>query len=100
MTEPDTDATDTANRRRSDRADLNGKVTVQFPSEPLVGPGENISEAGVFFVIDGSLRVQVQIEGREGAIEGELVRIQALSERGGAGIAIRFLEPQPGLVSS
>ena len=86
----DTDDTATDNRRSGERAPLDGRVTVHFPEEPLVGPGENISDAGVFFVVDQNVRVKVEVEGRDGTVEGELVRFQSMGE-GRTGIAIRFV---------
>lgn len=79
----------TESRRSSDRAPLDGSVTVRWPEAPLAGSGENISPQGVFFVADEALKVFVRIPGQEGEVEGELVRIQSMGE-GKTGIAVRF----------
>ncbi len=79
----------TDNRRITERSALDRYVEVRFQSEPMVGPGENISEQGVFFVSDGAVRVTVTIDGQDEEIPGELVRIQAMGE-GRMGIAVRF----------
>ena len=79
-------------RRDGDREELVRSVTVRLDQSDLVGPGQNISTRGVFFVTDRSLRVWVKIEGLEGELEGELVRVQAMAE-GKTGVAIRFDAP-------
>jgi hypothetical protein len=79
-----------ADRRGSDRVALDSEVSVQFDPTPILGPGQNISPEGVFFVAAGSIRVQVTISGRDEAYEGELVRLQSMGE-GKLGLAVRFI---------
>ena len=80
----------TAERRQADRRPLQGEVTVRFELTELVGPGQNISETGVFFVVDRAIPVMVEVEGRDEPRRGELVRVQSMGQDG-TGIAIRFL---------
>jgi hypothetical protein len=84
--------TGVVDRRSGDRDALGGAVVVRFGQLELVGPGQNISPEGVFFVADTSLRVSVSIEGEAEPREGELVRVQTMGE-GRVGVAIRFIGP-------
>lgn len=77
-------------RRRTERGPLAGRVTVEMAPEPIVGPGQNISEEGVFFVAETSLRVRVKIDGEERWLDGEVVRVQSMGE-GRVGMAIKFV---------
>ena len=83
--------------RRSERVDLDRKVTIRLSEQVLVGNGQNISDQGVFFVAGGSLPVAVEIEGRDGILNGELVRTENMGA-GQLGIAVRFDSAQPDLV--
>jgi hypothetical protein len=78
-----------AERRRDGRQAIAGTVTVRLPAQAVVGPGENVSADGVFFVADGSLQVEVTLPGESKARRGELVRVAAMGE-GRVGIAIKF----------
>lgn len=80
---------ETRERRRPERRPLDGEVVVEFSEADLVGPGQNISEAGVFFVTEGSIPVSVRVEGREGLVAGQLVRVESMGA-GKLGIAIKF----------
>lgn len=82
----------TSEHRRHERLNLDCKVTVDLDPLSIVGPGENISREGVFFVIDGRIRATVTIEGRDEVLQGELVRIQSMGA-GRTGIAVRFDDP-------
>ena len=83
--------------RRAKRVDLESKVTIRISDQVLVGNGQNISEQGVFFVAEGRLPVEVQIEGRDGTLAGELVRTENMGS-GQLGIAVRFDEAHADLV--
>lgn len=83
------DDSETAERRQDTRRDLAGKVTVRLPAQGLVGPGENVSPDGVFFVADAALQVEVTLPGESEPRRGELVRLTAMGE-GRVGIAIKF----------
>jgi len=79
----------TAERRQQTRASLSGTVTVRLPEQEVVGPGENVSADGVFFVAEAALRVEVLLPGEELPRRGELVRVTAMGE-GRVGFAVRF----------
>ncbi len=83
-------------RRDNGRKGFARDVTIQFSQAEIVGPGQNISPQGVFFVADTTLRVKVKVDGVEGDLDGELVRVQAMGEDR-VGVAVRFLEPLPDL---
>jgi hypothetical protein len=85
------------NDRRSERHELGGRVTIRFGSDALIGDGQNISEQGVFFVAQGRVPVEVEVEGREGVFLGEVVRTENMGS-GQIGIAVKFDEPNPALV--
>lgn len=76
-------------RRSRERVPLADEVSVCFQHDAIVGPGQNISDEGVFFVTDGAIRVTVHIAGR-GELHGEVVRVQSMGE-GKLGMAIKFL---------
>jgi hypothetical protein len=76
-------------RRRDDRQRLGGTVTVRLPAQAVVGPGENISSDGVFFVTEAALEVEVTLPGEVEARRGELVRLTQIGG-GRVGVAIRF----------
>ncbi len=78
-----------AERRRDDRQAVAGAVRVRLPTQDVVGPGENVSAEGLFFVITGALEVEVTLPGESLVRRGELVRVAAMSE-GRVGIAIKF----------
>lgn len=85
----DNESIETRDRRRGDRKPLDGTVTVQFESQDVQGPGENMSDEGVFFVADAAVRVRVRVDDTEEWRDGEVVRVQAMGE-GRLGIAVRF----------
>ena len=66
-------------------------VTIKISTDEIVGPGQNMSAQGVFFVADTSLKVSVSIQGVAQPVEGHLVRVQQMGE-GKLGIAVRFTE--------
>lgn len=76
------------------RVPMHENVTVQIEAQRIVGPGENISAQGVFFVTEGAIPVTVRIAGVDQVVRGELVRVQTMGE-GRTGIAVRFLTPAP-----
>lgn len=84
----------TDERRDGPRVPMDDNVTVTLLTDVIVGPGQNISPHGVFFVAEASLRVKVQMPGASQAVEGKLVRVQHMGE-GKLGIAVRF-DGQPG----
>lgn len=79
----------TAERRRDDRRDLSGKVTVSVPAQALDGSGENVSDDGLYFVSGSALEVEVQLPGEATPRRGKLVRVAAMAE-GRVGIAVKF----------
>lgn len=79
----------TYERRDGPRLPMDENVTVTLMTDTIVGPGQNISPHGVFFVAEGSLRVKVQMPGGSEPVEGKLVRVQHMGE-GKLGIAVRF----------
>lgn len=87
MTSADPVGTD--DRRGSGRRPAAADVTVVFDGRPLVGPSENLSREGVFFVAEGSLRVRVKVGDGEW-IEGEVVRAQSMGD-GKVGVAVKFV---------
>ena len=82
-------------RRDSPRVLMGETVTVKIHTDTILGPGQNISAQGVFFVADATLHVSVSIQGVAEPVEGHLVRVQHMGE-GKLGIAVRFDE-QPDL---
>ncbi|MBM4062419.1 MAG: PilZ domain-containing protein [Planctomycetes bacterium] len=80
--------------RRDPRHELADQVTIRFEAGAIVGPGQNISQQGVFFTALASIPVTVQIAGREPALRGELVRVETMGD-GRVGLAVRFVEPSP-----
>lgn len=83
--------------RRDPRVDLDGQVTIEFDAGSIVGPGENISQQGVFFTASATLPVTVRIAGKDQTVRGELVRFESMGD-GRVGIAVRFAAPMPELM--
>lgn len=83
--------------RRDPRVELDGEVTIQFDAGSLAGSGQNISVQGVFFTAEAALPVTVRVKGR-GEVTGKLVRVESMGD-GRLGIAVRFDQPQPGLLA-
>jgi hypothetical protein len=94
MTDPDQQI---ASNRRFERVGMDRTVTIRFQGDAIVGSGQNVSEQGVFFVAEGSIPVQVEIEGREGSLPGQLVRIENMGA-GMVGIAVKFDDSHTDLV--
>jgi len=86
-----------ANHRRASRVVMDGEVSIRFSSDAIVGSGKNVSAQGVFFLAEGRVPVKVTIEGRDGELDGELVRIENMGS-GKVGIAVKFDEQAPDLV--
>ena len=76
-------------RRSSDRNPMMKSVEVRFSEESVTGPGQNVSEDGVLFITQESLRVRVRI-GDEQWADGELIRVQNMGE-GRIGVAVKFV---------
>ena len=83
--------------RTSPRVEFESNVTIRFAADAIVGSGQNVSDQGVFFVADGAVPVTVEIEGREGVLSGELVRIETMGQ-GQVGIAVKFDERHDDLI--
>ena len=83
--------------RRAERVDLDGNVKIRFTVECVEGSGQNVSAEGVFFVSQGRVPVEVVVEGSNGPVTGQLVRIENLGD-GNVGIAVKFDEAHPELV--
>lgn len=77
--------------RRTERVRLASDVAIDFESATIVGPGENISEQGVYFTATGGVPVTVRI-GSGRSVRGRLVRFESMGD-GRVGIAVRFDEP-------
>jgi hypothetical protein len=84
------------NRRQGPRVGMIENVSVEIAPATIVGPGENISAQGLYFVGDALIPVTVRINGVSEPVRGELVRVQSMGD-GRLGIAVRFLEMTPGL---
>ena len=80
--------------RRTERSKLAGDVIVEIPESRVVGPGQNISSDGVFFIAEGSVPVKVRIEGSDEVHSGEIVRLESMGD-GRFGFAVRFVPPPP-----
>jgi len=89
MTSANQQTTNEVDRRDSNRTPLDGTVTLAFERQDIVGPGENVSDDGVFFVAATSLRVRVKLPGETGWRDGDVVRVQSMGE-GQLGFAVRF----------
>lgn len=93
-----TDSTQhTQSNRQFERVGFDGAVKVRLTGDAIVGSGQNVSEQGVFFVAEGAIPVSVEIEGRDGTLPGELVRIENMGA-GMVGIAVKFDDPHADLV--
>ena len=87
----------TSTDRRFERVSFDRAVTVRFEGDAIVGSGQNVSEQGVFFVSDNAIPVKVEIAGREGKLNGELIRIENMGD-GQVGIAVKFHDSHDDLV--
>ena len=85
----------TVDRRRAERYEFGGEVTVSFENLELKGPGRNISTSGVYFTAAARPRVKVMVEGRDEPVDAELVRFETLAD-GKVGLAVRFLDGNQG----
>jgi hypothetical protein len=83
--------------RQAERVGFDSNVTIRLSSDAIVGSGQNVSGQGVFFVSESSIPVTVEIDGRPGTIEGELVRIENMGA-GQVGIAVKFDDTRSDLV--
>lgn len=92
----DANANASIENRRAPRGELDGKVTVRFDVAGVSGAGRNIAEQGVYLTAEVRVPVTVEIDGHDGALLGELVRIESLGD-GRLGIAVRFTQPATGL---
>lgn len=86
MNDPDPSSN---SKRDSERLRLATEVCVTFQAEPVSGPGQNISDSGVFFIAEQDVRVTVRIGDQE--IEGHLVRAENHGS-GKTGLAVRFTQ--------
>lgn len=99
MTEPTTDLSDPADRRRSQRNPWRGSLTIRLPSQQFAGQTENLSGMGVLLFCASELRVEVEVTQPDGSVrklDGRLVRYNRLSADK-AGLAIEFARHEPGL---
>ncbi len=81
------ESTTTGERRDTTREPIDSVVEVIWTAPSLRGSGQNISEDGVYFAVDGPIRVRVRVDGAE--VAGELVRVQSL-DGARTGVAVRF----------
>ena len=81
----------TDDRREVDRAPLEHRVTVEVREHRFIGPGQNISEEGVFFEVEDSLPVRVQFGENDEWRDAEIIRVQSMGH-GKLGIAVKFIE--------
>ena len=87
-------ASSTDERRNDNRKALDGDVVVELLEPQIIGPGQNISPEGVFFVSEGAVRVRVRIEGEDdGWRTGELIRVQSMGPDQ-VGVAIKFADSE------
>ncbi|MEZ5989315.1 MAG: hypothetical protein R3F30_09370 [Planctomycetota bacterium] len=75
--------------RNSTREPLDGSVQVRLRQDLVCGPGQNLSQDGVYLVANDEIPVEVVLPGESEARKGFLVRVHAL-RKGEIGIAIRF----------
>ena len=87
----------TSTNRRFERVSFDRTVTVRFEGDAIVGSGQNVSEQGVFFVSNEAIPVKVEIDGRDGPLNGELIRIENMGD-GQVGIAVKFHDTHDDLV--
>ncbi|MFT4515801.1 MAG: hypothetical protein ACI89X_003430 [Planctomycetota bacterium] len=87
----------TSTNRQFERVGFDSVVKICLTGEAIVGSGQNVSEQGVFFVSEASIPVTIEIEGREGTLPGELVRIENMGA-GLVGIAVKFDDTHTDLV--
>lgn len=92
----DANANASIENRRAPRTELDCKVTVRFDVAAVAGTGRNIAEQGVFLTAEGGVPVTVEVDGHDGVLAGELVRVESLGD-GRLGIAVRFTRPAAGL---
>jgi hypothetical protein len=88
----------TADRRHSTRIDTRIPATVRWLSPAIATETANVSADGVYFVAQGALTVEVELEvaGRKRTVRGRLVRIDSRNSAHDAlGIAVRLDEPIP-----
>jgi hypothetical protein len=74
-------------KREQERLRLATDVSVTFQAEPVTGPGQNISQSGVFFIAEEDVRVTVRLGDQE--VEGYLVRAENHGS-GKTGLAVKF----------
>ena len=77
-------------RRVNDRVPLEGPVTVSFVEQEVIGPGENVSDEGVFFIAEAALKVRVRVDDTAEWRDAEIVRVQSMGD-GRLGMAARFV---------
>lgn len=77
-------------RRTGDRVPMDGPVTVSFDQQQVVGPGQNVSEEGVFFIAEAKIKVRVHLDGTDEWRSAEVVRVQTMGD-GQLGMAVRFV---------
>ena len=90
-------ATSSLDHRRAPRVGFDGQIQVTIEASELQGSGQNLSAQGVFFVAEGRVPVKVTIDGREGELQGEMVRIENMGN-GSVGIAVKFDEAHADLL--
>ena len=78
-------------RRFLGREPLEEEVMIRFEQQDIIGPGQNISEDGVFFVAAAALRVRARLRGADPWREGEVVRVQSMGD-GKIGFAVKFTD--------
>lgn len=77
------------NHRESPRVALDGAVQVRLTGEALEGPGQNLSQDGVYLIAEGEIAVEVLLPGATEYRKGHLVRANQVRD-GALGLAIRF----------
>lgn len=79
----------TKNRRLAERRPLDARVTIEFVRSEVSGPGQDISDEGILFLVDGEIEVRVRVAGESFERRGSLVRCHAMGD-GRSGMAVRF----------
>ena len=83
----------TADRRTSDRQELEAPVRMSLELEHISGVSDNLSPAGLLFFTQEPIRVKVEMDqgGEMKSFTGRLIRVQQMNEET-TGLAVEFDE--------
>ena len=82
-----TDSAQDPIKRSSARQPFGDVIEVEFEARPIRGSGQNVSAAGVYFIAEDEIKVNVLLGDVE--VPGTLVRVENHGE-GRTGFAVRF----------